>query len=77
MLGSVNGKGGSTKRQEGTVIHAALFPSPSETSTDLFGADLPLLGILCVLLVLKFQGCKLKMTKNVTSSCIRCETITL
>ena len=47
ILGS--GKGGSTKRQEGTVIHAALLPSPSETRADLFGDDRPLLGILCVL----------------------------
>ena len=46
-----NGKGGSSKRQEeGTVIHAALLPSPNETRTDLFGGDRPLLGILCVLL---------------------------
>ena len=48
VLGS--GKGGSTKRQEeGTVVHAALLPSPSETRTDLFGDDRPLIGILCVL----------------------------
>jgi hypothetical protein len=48
MLGS--SKGGSIKRQEeGTVIHAALLPSPSETRTDLFGGDRPLLGILRVL----------------------------
>ena len=49
ILGS--GKGGSTERQEeGTVIHAALLPSPSETRTDLFGGERPLLGILCVLI---------------------------
>ena len=48
ILGS--DKGGSTKMQEeGTVIHAALLPSPNETRTDLFGGDRPLLGILCVL----------------------------
>ena len=46
----LGGKGGSTKRQEErTVVHAALLPSPSETSTDPFGGDRPLLGILCVL----------------------------
>ena len=48
ILGS--GKGGSTKGlEEGTVIHAALLPSPNETRTDPFGGDRPLLGILCVL----------------------------
>jgi hypothetical protein len=47
ILGS--GKGGSTSSQEeGTVIHAALLPSPSETRTDPFSGDRPLLGILCV-----------------------------
>jgi hypothetical protein len=44
------GKGGSTKRQEeATVIHAALLPSPSDSRTDLFAGDRPLLGILYVL----------------------------
>jgi hypothetical protein len=48
LLGS--GKRGSTKRQEGMVIQVhALLPSPSETRTDLFGADRPLLNILRVL----------------------------
>lgn len=49
-----NGKGGSTKRQEEgmmfRVVHAALLPAPSETRSDLFGDDRPLLGILCVLI---------------------------
>lgn len=44
------GKGGSTNSQEeGTVIHAALLPPPSETRTDPFSGDRPLLGILCVI----------------------------
>ena len=48
ILGS--GRGGSANSQEeGTVIHAALLPSPSDTRTDLFIAERPLLGILCVL----------------------------
>ena len=48
ILGS--GKGGSSNSQEeGSVIHAALLPPPSETRADLFSDDRPLLGILCVL----------------------------
>jgi hypothetical protein len=58
-----NGKGGSTKRQEEgmvvQVIHAAFLPTPSETRSDLFAGDRPLLGILYVLIHFVFVRTKL------------------
>ena len=54
-----NGRGGSTRSQEEAmvvqVIHAALLPTPTEMGSgvrDLFGADRPLLGILCILYII-------------------------
>lgn len=78
-----NGRGGSTRSQEEAmvvqVIHAALLPTPTEMGSgvrDLFGADRPLLGILCILyiififsLVLNFffyQGCKWSILMTTT-----------
>jgi hypothetical protein len=56
ILGS--GKGGSANSQEeATVIHASLLPSPSETRTDLFSGERPLLGIQCVLLFFLHSRC--------------------
>jgi hypothetical protein len=74
MLGS--GRGGSTKRlEEGTVIHAVLLPnlpSPSETRTDLFGADIwyPVRSILFTLfsLVLNFPRMQTENDEECDSS---------
>ena len=67
ILGS--GKGGSANSQEeGAVVYAALLPSPSETRTDPFSGDRPLLGILCVLFYSLFNCVCSKFFKDANDS---------